>query len=48
MQKIVQNDKSALDDEFTELFRELTEMKEAENDFTAKEYIDFDNEIPRW
>ena len=43
--KVVENDKSELDDEFTELFKELIEMNEAENDFTAKEYIDFDNEI---
>ena len=45
MQKVVENDKSELDDEFAELFKELIEMNEAENDFTAKEYIDFDNEI---
>ena len=43
--KVVENDKSELDDEFTELFKELIEMNEAENDLTAKEYIDFDNEI---
>ena len=30
---------------FAEFFKELTEMNEAENDFTAEEYIDFDNEI---
>ena len=34
-----------LDDDFAELFKELKEMNEAENDFTAEEYIDFDNEI---
>ena len=43
--KVVENDKSELDDEFTKVFKELIEMNEAENDFTAKEYIDFDNEI---
>ena len=45
MQKVVENDKSELDDEFAELFKELIEISEVENDFTAKEYIDFDNEI---
>ena len=45
VQQIVANDKSELDDEFAELFKELTEMNEAENDFAAEEYIDFDNEI---
>ena len=39
------NDDSELNDEFAELFKELTEMNEAENDFTAEEYIYFDNEI---
>ena len=45
MQQVVENDESELDDEFAELFKELTEINEAENDFTAEEYIDFDNEI---
>ena len=45
MQHVVENNKSELDDEFTELFKEPTEMNEAESDFTAEEYIDFDNEI---
>ena len=45
VQQVVENDESELDDEFAKLFKELTEMNEAENDFTAEEYIDFDNEI---
>ena len=45
MQQVVENDEPRLDGEFTELFKELTEMNEAENDFTAEEHIDFDNEI---
>ena len=45
VQQVVENDESKLDDEFAELFKELTEMNGAENDFTAEEYIDFDNEI---
>ena len=45
VQQTVKNDEAELDDEFAELFEELTEMNEAENDFTAEEYIDFDNEI---
>ena len=45
VQQVVENDESELDDEFAELFKELTEMNEAENDFTAEEYIDFVNEI---
>ena len=45
MQQVLENDESELDDEFPELLKELTEMNEAENDFTAEEYIDFDNEI---
>ena len=45
VQHVVENNKSELDDEFTELFKEPTEMNEAESDFTAEEYIDFDNEI---
>ena len=45
VQQIVANGKSELDDEFAELSKKLTEMNEAENDFTAEEYIDFDNEI---
>ena len=44
LQQVVENDKSELNDEFAELFKELTEMNEAENGFTAEEYIDFDNE----
>ena len=45
MQQIVVNDESDLDDEFAEIFKELTEMNEVENDFTGEEYVDFDNEI---
>ena len=45
VQHVVENDKSELDDEFVELFKELTDMNEAENDFTAEEYIDIDNKI---
>ena len=45
MQQIVVNDESELDDEFAEIFKELTEMNEVENDFTGEEYVDFDNEI---
>ena len=45
VQQVVENDESELDDEFAELFKELTEMNEAENKFKAEEYIDFDNEI---
>ena len=45
VQQVVENDESELDDGFAELFKELTQMNEAENDFTADEYIDFDNEI---
>ena len=44
-QQIVENDKSDLDDKFAELFKELTDMNETENNFTAEEYIDFDNEV---
>ena len=45
VQQVVENDASELDDDFAELFKELTDMNEAENDFTAEEYIDFGNEI---
>ena len=48
VQQVVENDECELDDEFGELFKELTEMNEAENGFTAEEYIDFDNEISRF
>ena len=44
-QQVVENDASELDDDFAELFKELTDMNEAENHFTAEEYIDFGNEI---
>ena len=44
-QHVVENDESELDEEFAELFKELTEMNEDENNFTVKEYIDFDREI---
>ena len=43
--KLLKNDESELDDEFAELFKELKEMNEAENDFTTEEYIDLNNEI---
>ena len=45
MRQVVENDESELDGEFDELFKELKDMNEAENDFTADEYIDFNNEI---
>ena len=45
MQQTVENGQSELDGEFAELFKELTEMNKAENDFTAEEYIDFSNKI---
>ena len=45
LQQVVENDEPELDDEFAELFKELTEMNETENNFTAEEYADFDNEI---
>ena len=45
MQQVAENGESELDDEFAELLKELTEMHKAENDFSAEEYIDFDNEI---
>ena len=45
VQQVVENDESELDGKFAELFKEITEMNEAENDFTAEEYIDFDHEI---
>ena len=37
VQQSVENDESELNDEFSELFKELTEMNEAEYDFTAEE-----------
>ena len=43
--KLLKNGESELDDEFAELFKELKEMNEAENDFTTEEYIDLNNEI---
>ena len=43
--KLLKNDESELDDEFAELFKELKEMNETENDFTTEEYIDLNNEI---
>ena len=45
VQQTVENGQSELDGEFAELFKELTEMNKAENDFTAEEYIDFSNKI---
>ena len=45
VQHVVETDKSELDDEFVELFKELTDMIEIENDFTVEEYIDIDNKI---
>ena len=45
MQQTVENGQSELYGEFAELFKELTEMNKAENDFTAEEYIDFSNKI---
>ena len=37
-----------LDDGFAELFTKFIGMNEAENNFTAEEYIDFDNKISRF
>ena len=45
VQQVAENDESKLDDKFAELFKEITEINEAESNFTAEEYIDFDNEI---
>ena len=46
VQQVAENQGSEeLDDEFAELFKELTEMNETANNFTAEEYIDSDNEI---
>ena len=39
MRQVVENDESELDGEFDKLFKELKDMNEAENDFTADEYI---------
>ena len=48
MQQVVENDESVLDDGFAELFTKFIGMNEAENNFTAEEYIDFDNKISRF
>ena len=45
MLQVLQNDESELVVEFAELFKELIEINEAENDSTAEEHIDFDIEI---
>ena len=45
VQEVAENNKSDLDDNFSELFKDLTQMNQATNNFPAEEYIDFENEI---
>ena len=42
LKQTAENDDAELDGEFAELFKELTEMDEVENDLTADGYIDFE------
>ena len=42
LEQTAENDDAELDGEFAELFKELTEMDEVENDLTADGYIDFE------
>ena len=44
--EIVENDDAELDRKFAELFKELTEIDEVENDLTADGYIDFEINVP--
>ena len=46
MEQTAENDDAELDGEFAELFKELTEMDEVENDLTADGYIDFEINVP--
>ena len=45
MQEVFENDKSDLDDNLCELFKDLTKINQAANNFTAEEYINFENQI---
>ena len=46
LEQTAENDDAELDGEFPELFKELTEMDEVENDLTADGYIDFEINVP--
>ena len=46
LEQTAENDDAELDGEFAELFKELTEMDEIENDLTADGYIDFEINVP--
>ena len=46
MEQTAENDDAELDGEFAELFKELTEMDEVENDLAADGYIDFEINVP--
>ena len=45
LEQTAENDDAELDGEFVELFKELAEMDEVENDLTADGYIDFEINI---
>ena len=45
VQQVTENDKTDLDEEFAEIFKELTETNETENELAPKENVDFDNEL---
>ena len=46
LEQTAENDDAEFDGEFAELFKELTEMDEVENDLTADGYIDFEINVP--
>ena len=46
LEQTAENDDAELDGEFAELFKELTEMDEVENDLTADGHIDFEINVP--
>ena len=46
LEQTAENDDAELGGEFAELFKELTEMDEVENDLTADGYIDFEINVP--
>ena len=46
LEQTAEHDDAELDGEFAELFKELTEMDEVENDVTADGYIDFEINVP--
>ena len=46
LEQTAENDDAELDGESAELFKELTEMDEVENDFTADGYADFEINVP--